>query len=170
MAILRNVEFWFPRLAADRPEQYQNKGARRWKVQIRTRNKADAEVWKKEFGMKVSPEEDDKGLYYKATVSARAFDPVENTDGQLDDMDKPRTPPAVILGNGQPLDPYSIGNGSVGDISFSVRTLDSGDKFRTLKGVAVRKLFKREVREQDSFELDDNVEIIAENEDNNDLF
>jgi hypothetical protein len=162
MPIIRDVQLWFPRLAADRPEQYQNKGARRWKVQIRTTLKAEAERWKKEYGLKVTPEEGDKGIYYKATVTSRAFDPVEGSDGQIDNLEKPRKSPAVILGNGQPLDPYSIGNGSVGDVSFSLRTMDSGDRIRTLTGVAVRRLLKREVREEDSFELSDDVEIVEE--------
>jgi hypothetical protein len=170
MPIIKNVEFWFPRLAADRPEQYQNKGARRWKVQIRTRNKAEADVWKKDFGFKVTPEEDDNGLFYRATVSARAFEAQEGTQGTVDNLEKPRTAPAVILGNGQQLDPYTIGNGSVGDVSFSYFKRDDGEQFRTLKGIAVRKLFKRESREEEQFDFDDNVEIIEQEQEEDTLF
>jgi hypothetical protein len=171
MAIIKNVEFFFPRLAADRPEQYQGKGSRRWKVQIRTRVKSEAEQWKKEYGFKVTPDEDDKGMYYKTTVSARAYDPLEGSDGQADNLEKPRTAPTVILGNGSPLDPYTIGNGSVGDVAFGFFARDDGEKFRTLKTVAVRKLFKREPREDDDqIELSDNIEIVDESAETDSLF
>jgi hypothetical protein len=170
MAVLKNVELWFPRLTADRPEQYQNKGSRKWKVQLRTRDKTEANRWKTEFGFKITPEEDDEGkMFYRTTLSRRAFDPVEGSDGQLDDLEKPRQAPSVILGNGEALDPYSIGNGSVGDVAFSFFAREDGEKFRTLKTVAVRKLIKREVREDDDqIELSDDVEIIEESTDDED--
>lgn len=170
MPIIENVEFWYPRLAADRPEQYQNKGARRWKVQIRTTEKAQADLWKKEYGLKVAPEEIDGRIVYKATISARAFDAVEGSEGAVDDLEKPRKPVTVMLANGEELDPYTIGNGSSGDLSFYHKRQDDGEHTRVLKAVSVRRLLKRKVQEEDNFKLTDDVEIIEEDEEDNSLF
>lgn len=162
MPVIDNVAIFYPRLHPEHPEQFEDKGPFRWRLQFRTRDKEQSKLWAKEYGFSVKMDEDDEGVFYRSTISARAYDPVEDTAGQIDDKDKPRTPPKVMLGNGDDLDPFAIGNGSVGTIAFSLY-VNGKEKYRTLKTVAVRQLLKRPVREDDTdIVLSDDVTIVDE--------
>jgi hypothetical protein len=168
MPVIKQVEIWYPRLSADRPTQYKGMGPRTWNLQLRTYDKKEADRWKKEYGMKITPEENEEGkIYYRAKLSRKAYAPVADSKGQVDDLDRPKDPPSVIMKNGEKLDPYSIGNGSIADVAFSVYTPPNSEEvFRTLITVAVKKLIRRQVRESDTeIELDDDIEIVDEEED-----
>ena len=82
-------------------------GTLQWEIQMRTKNKATAEAWKKEYYLPVKTEnDDDEGTYYKVNLKRKAV----TKDG------KDNTPPEVVNGAKQPIDSNSIGNGSVGNV------------------------------------------------------
>jgi hypothetical protein len=162
MPVINNVEIFYPRLHPEHPEQYEGKGPMRWRLQIRTRDEAESKVWAKDYGMSVKMDKDDAGIFWKAAVAAKAYDAVEGSNGQVDDKEKPRVAPRVMLANGDALDPFAIGNGSVGSIAFGLY-VDGKERYRTLKTIAIRKLLKRPVRDDDtSIPLSDDIEIIEE--------
>lgn len=165
MPILRNVEVFFPRLAADRPSQYQGKGPRKWSMQLRTRSKEEATRWSKEFGFKVAMDQDDKGaVYWKANINRRAFKAVEGSDGMIDNVEKPNAPVELVDGRLNPLDAYTVGNGSIANVAFS-HQFREGKHYRTLTKV---QLTTHVVREnsfvEDEFSEEDYTTVAAEEE------
>lgn len=100
--ILRNAEFWYPKL--DKPVD--PFGTLQWELQIRTRDKDQAKSWKDEFFLTVKQEEDDKGVYWKSNLKRKAI----KKDGERN------TPPDVVNGDKQPIEPMSIGNESTGNV------------------------------------------------------
>ena len=97
---------------------------------------------------------DDK-IVYKTSLSKYTFQ--ADKEGN-EDTTKPNKPANCILGDGTPLDPNTVGNGSIANISFYVKEDKSS---RTLKGMQVTRLVKFEPRgDQDEFELTDDFEVI----------
>ena len=164
MPILKNVEFHWVATDPESPQQFKGKGRRRWGVQIRTQDDKEAKRWQKEFGFKVTMEKDDDGnLYHRAKLSRNAYAAEEGSSGQVDDLEKPQKPPAVIFADGSPIDGSEVGNGSVGDVSFNHFVRDDGEAFRTLKTLCIRKWIKREPYvDPDQFDLNDDGEIVEE--------
>lgn len=159
MAIIRNVEIHWVRCSVDKPQRYQNKPSNpaKWSVQIRTTDKAVKAQWEKEYGMSLTPAEGDNGIYYKTSLTRYAF--AAGPDGK-ENPDNQNKPVNVILADGTPLDPDTVGNGSIANVSFYVKDDKSS---RTLKGIQVTKLIKFEPRsDEDEFELTDDFEIIEE--------
>lgn len=152
MAILKKVEIHW--LVADpkRGKKFQGKDSNpeKWSVQFRVFDKAERDRLAKEFGFnfKTEEKEDGSGVYYKTTLSAFTRD----TEGNLN------RPITVILGNGEPVDPNTVGNGSIANISFIVKG-KGDDATRRLVGV---QLLKHIVRKNDSeFELTEDFEVVA---------
>ena len=136
------------------PKQYKGTGPFKWSVQVSTGNKKEAEAWAKEYGMKMTPYEGpDSKIHYKSTLSTYAF---AKDDGE--GKPKKNKPVTVILMNGEAIDPNTVGNGSVANVSFYV----SEDKeTRRLKGIQVSKLLVyTPVGKDDEFELSDDFEIV----------
>ena len=156
MAIINNVEIHWVKCDPSKPERYQGKGPAKFSVQIRVKDKKQKESLEKEYGFKFSPMEDKDGkLVYKTSISRYAYG--SGPDGN-EDTSKPNKPVNVILADGTPLDPNTVGNGSIANISFFTKEDKSG---RTLKGIQVMKLMKFEPRaDEDEFELTDNFEVI----------
>lgn len=155
MAIIRDVELHWVKCDPSKPERYQGKGPAKFSIQIRVKDKKTKESLEKEFGFKFSPIEVNDKLVYKTSISRYAYQ--SGPDGN-EDVTKPNKPVNVILADGTTLDPNSIGNGSIGNISFFTKEDKSG---RTLKGIQVTKLIKFEPRgDNDEFELTDDFEIV----------
>lgn len=142
MPILYDVELYWLKANPQRPEQYKGKGRHRWNVQIRTRDKKEAKRWADEYGFRVRPEtDDDDKIYYRATLSRPAY---RLDDERQEDKNQPMNPPSVLFSTGDPINGDEVGNGSTGDVSFSVYEFDDGEKSRTLKTIVVRNWIKRE--------------------------
>jgi hypothetical protein len=155
MPILNNVELWWVKVNPAKPERYEGKGPAKFSIQIRVKDKKTKESLEKEFGFKFSPLEVDEKIFYKTSISRYAY--ASGPDGK-EDMTKPNKPVTVILGDGTPVDPDTVGNGSVGNVSFFCKDDKSG---RTLKGIQIMKLKKFEPRgDDDEFELTDDFEVI----------
>jgi len=156
MAKIDNVEIHWVKCDPARPERYQGKGPAKFSIQIRVKDKKQKESLEKEYGFKFSPMEDKDGkLVYKTSISRYAYS--SGPDGN-EDVTKPNKPVNVILANGTVLDPNTVGNGSIANVTFYVKEDKSS---RTLKGIQVMKLFKFEPRsDEDEFELTDDFEVI----------
>ena len=106
MAIIKNVEMWFAKLDPLRPNAKYNKDNPTWELQIRTTDKAEKATWV-EMGLAVKAILPDDGAPYwrvnlrKKSIksSKEAAAPVEVLDADLN-----------------PLDPNTIGNGSIGNL------------------------------------------------------
>jgi hypothetical protein len=105
MAILKNVELFYAKLDPKRPNATFDKENPTWEVQIRTRDKAQAKQWK-ELNINVKPDEDDKGMFYKATLKKKS----KKRDGE------PMAPVNIVAGDLSPIDPNTLGNGSKGHV------------------------------------------------------
>jgi hypothetical protein len=106
MAIIKNVEMWFAKLDPLRPNAKYNKDNPTWELQIRTSDKNEKAAWV-DMGLSVKAVLPDEGAPYwrvnlrkkSVKTSKEASSPVEVLDANL-----------------EPLDPNSIGNGSIGNI------------------------------------------------------
>jgi hypothetical protein len=109
MTVVNNAELWFARLDPKYPNDKFNKDNPTWEVQIRTKDRKVAKLWKDEYSLKTTQELDaDDKPYWKSNLKRRskkangeALSPVEVVDGDLN-----------------PVDPRTIGNGSIGNVSL----------------------------------------------------
>jgi hypothetical protein len=104
--ILSNVELFFAKLDPANPNSRFDKENPTWEVQIRTKDKAVAKGWK-ENNLRVTPDENDDGVFYRANLKKKS----KKRDGT--DM----APVNVVAGDLSPVDPATIGNGSVANLS-----------------------------------------------------
>lgn len=131
MTVLKNVELHWPKLDPKNPVS--PFGQPIWELQIRTRDKSIGKGWK-DIGCNVKTADDDEGIYYFVNLKRKAI--YEKT-GQ------PAQPVTVVDGNVMPLDPTSIGNGSVGNVQLFTKPYEFGGKSGIkieLKAVQVTKL------------------------------
>lgn len=106
MAILKNVELFYPRLDPKKPNDRFNKENPTWEVQIRTKDKKVANEWK-ELNLKPKLQEDAEGkTFYSVTLRKKS----KKRDGSDNE------PVKVVNGSLETINPMSIGNGSVGNI------------------------------------------------------
>jgi hypothetical protein len=165
MAVVRGVELFWVKCDIDNPDRYQGKGSAKWTVQFRVKTKKQKEELEKEYGFKFSPVEGEDGkLVYKSSISRFAFKADATGEENLKD---PNEPVKVIGGNLAALDPNTVGNGSVGNISFYFKDDKSG---RTLKGIQVTeyKVFERQDAnefEEEPFEIIGGDEFVPEEKD-----
>jgi hypothetical protein len=109
MALIKDAELFFAKLDPKRPNAKFNEEQPTWEVQIRTRDKKKAEVWKKELHLKVVTDTDaDEKTFYKVNLKRKS----KKKDGT------PLTPVKVVNGALDDVDPNSIGNGSIGDVQI----------------------------------------------------
>jgi hypothetical protein len=117
MAILKNVEIWFPKLDPKRPAKVFNPENPTWEVQIRTTNKAQKIEWEQHHikvkAVREDPsDEESKILYYKAGLKKKSL-----KEGKVKGVfDEPSVPVELVDGRGNPVDPNTVGNGSIANI------------------------------------------------------
>jgi hypothetical protein len=104
--ILSNVELFFAKLDPASPNSRFDKENPTWEVQIRTKDKAVAKSWK-EQNLRVTPDENDDGVFYRSNLKKKS----KKRDGS--DM----APVNVVAGDLSPVDPSTIGNGSIANLS-----------------------------------------------------
>lgn len=158
MAILKNVELFFAKLDPARPNDRFDATNPTWEVQIRTRNKAQAKEWK-DLNINVKPDEDDDGVFYKATLKKKS----KKRDGE------PQTPVKVVTGSLDELDPNIIGNGSVGNVRLFQYDYEIGGRkgvASMLMAVQVTELneFRPKPREDDFEMTEMKINKIADNQ------
>lgn len=160
MAILKSVQLFWVKCDPERPSRYQNKDTApaTWSIQFRVTDKKEAEALTKEYGFKFNPVEDNGKIVYRSSLSKYAF--ASGTEGK-EDPTKPNKPVVIVGKDGRQIDPNTVGNGSVGDIAFSVRDDKSS---RTLRGVMVSKwkVFEQKtLLDEFDIDVDATVEILA---------
>lgn len=131
MAILKNVELFYPRLDPKKPNAKFNKEQPTWEVQIRTRDKKVKAEW---VALNLKPktvEDDDGKVFYSVTLRKKS----KKKDGE------PNQPVKVIDGGLNDINPMSIGNGSVANVRiFQYEYGDEGKIASMLMAVQITKL------------------------------
>jgi hypothetical protein len=174
MPIINNCEIWFCRLDPKRPNDKYNKKNPTWELQIRTYEKAIKKQWEEmHLPVKAIVPDDDSPTFYRVNLRKRSLKKTGEKNG----------PVKVVNGSLQPIDPTSVGNGSVGNVNIFQYEFTDGDGKRgiasVLMGIQVTKhvvfkakprdnLFEEtetEVIEAEPFEDTDEEGIIEEEDD-----
>jgi len=111
------------------------------------------------MNLRVQPKEDDEGIYYAANLKKKSM----KRDGS------PMAPVNVIAGNLSPVDPKTIGNGSVGNLSvyqYEYNVNGSSGIASMLMGVQITTLNEYTPRpDQGGFEITDfKVNKVSDNQ------
>ena len=171
MPILQNVEIHYIHLDPKRPNATFNKANPTWEIQIRTRDKAQKKEWEA-MGIRVKIEEpDDAPLFYKANLNKKSFTQQKSEANPNPEMADPVT---VVDGKRNPIDPNTIGNGSIANIRVFQRDhySDPDKKVCILMGVQVTKLVKYVPKPRgfdDEFGETETVVVETEAPENNDI-
>lgn len=105
MAVIKNAELWFLKLDPKRPSTAFNKV--QWEVQIRTKDKEVNKQWREmKLATKLIEDEKTGETYYRVNLHKKA-----NKEG-----DSYVGPVEVVDGKLKPLNPNTVGNGSIGNI------------------------------------------------------
>lgn len=158
MAILKDCELYFAKLNPAKPNAMFDKENPTWEVQIRTRDKAKAKEWK-EMSISVKPDEDDAGMFYKATLKKRS----KKRDGT------DQNPVTLVGGDLTPIDPDKLGNGSIGNVrvyQYDYNVAGRTGKANMLMAVQVTtyKEYEPKPREDDFEMVDMKVVKVADNQ------
>jgi hypothetical protein len=158
MPIIQDVSVFWVKLNPAKPERYQGKGPAKNTVQIRVYERAKKDQLEKEYGFKFTPKEDATTgkLYYQTSISAFTY----GTDADKnEDTNNQNKPVEVRTADLRPLDPDTVGNGSIANIRFRMKDDKSS---RTITGMQVTKLVVYKGREEEEFTRSDNFEIIGD--------
>jgi hypothetical protein len=120
MAIINNVEIWFAKLDPSRPNKKLHPENPTWEIQIRTKSKEQKKELEENFitmkPVREDPKDDEsKILYYRGNVKRKMFKLV-NVNGKSVPSEEKNAPVDVVDGKNRPIDPGSIGNGSIANI------------------------------------------------------
>jgi hypothetical protein len=123
--ILKNVELHWVKLNPNRPNKTFNTDGV-WEVQIRTRDKKQAQEWK-EAHLNVSTETDENDKpYYKAMLKKQC----KKKDGS------DQLPVKVVNGSLEDINPDHIGNGSIANVRLFQYDYEVGVGKQKKKGIA----------------------------------
>ncbi|RLA26272.1 MAG: hypothetical protein DRQ62_00115 [Gammaproteobacteria bacterium] len=121
MALLKDCELWYPKLDPEKPSTRFSKKNPTWEIQLRTESKEQKKEWE-DLELKVKAVIPDEGVpYYRVNIKKRKFKADGSESSFVDVMD----------GNLQPVEPTSIGNGSIGNVrifQYEYTDNDSGTK------------------------------------------
>ena len=121
MALLENVEIYFVKLEQDRPSARFDKLNPTWEVQMRTNDPVQMQEWKQlNLAPKLVVHPDDHENAGEAILT-----PEGNKQWRcnlrkrsVDSKGRPADAPTLVDGNLQPVDPRTVGNGSVANIQI----------------------------------------------------
>lgn len=180
MAIIKNAEVWYAKLNPKRPNKEFNKENPTWELQIRT---TDTEIKKQWEALGLQP----KLMKYKDNHEDEALAgmPILTEDGKkqyrvnLQKRSKKKdekiaavdweaaTPVEVCNGNMDPVDPDTIGNGSIANIRLYItdyKNKDGEDKVSVtlMKVQLVRHIVYKAKPRDDDFELTETETIVPD--------
>jgi len=161
MEVIRDLEIIFCGLG--RATQYNGAGRRRYSLSFKTTDKATKKALESyHFNVQTKEDEETEKVFYQARIYANAYAALEGTNGQQDDFDRPLDPPLVQLANGEPVDPDTVGAGSICHIAFKTyQTKKMDNPGREIKRISVKKWVKRTPTDDNPFE-EEEVEIVEE--------
>jgi len=158
MAILKNVELYFAKLNPAKPNDRFDKENPTWEVQVRTRDKAQAKEWK-DLNINVKPDEDDQGIFYKATLKKRS----KKRSGE------DQNPVSLVAGDLSAIDPDKLGNGSIGNVriyqyDYNIAGREGIASMLMAVQVTTYKEYEPKPREDDFEMVDMKVVKVADNQ------
>lgn len=168
MAIIKNCEIHFAKLNPNRPNSNFNKLNPTWEVQIRTSNKETKAEWEK-AGLRVKAMIPDQGEpYYRVNLKRKSRKEEKQADGSV--KYTPNAPVKVVDGKMNPIDPDTIGNGSIANVRIFQREYkDKNGKpavASTLMGLQLTKhIIYVPKKRDDDFEETDTETVAPELED-----
>jgi len=117
MAIINNAEVYFAKLDPSRPNRkYPDKPT--WDIVLRTTSKMQKKEWETlRLNVKAVVPDDDSETYFQTTLRKRTV----KSDGT------PSGPVEVVNGDNEPVDPNTIGNGSIANIRIFQYEYPQGD-------------------------------------------
>ena len=158
------MEIHWVNLDPERPRKYQE-NPHRWSVQVRVYDKKEKIKLQKEHGFiwnEVEDEDSGETLWWQSSLGKFAY--AYNAETKSEDLTKLNKPVTCIMGDGTPVDPNTVGNGSIANLSITTREAKNGIKSRNLLGVQLVKYKKYTPQDQgDPFDL--NIETAVEDED-----
>lgn len=157
MPILSNCEIWFLRADPKRPNAKYSPKNPTWEVQIRTTDKEVKKAWEA-MGVNVKAVIPDDGpAYFKANLKKKSIKESDKT---------PATPVGVVNGKGMPLDPNTVGNGSIANVRIFQYKYSQGGKEGVANVLMALQVVKHVVREararEDDFEDCETETIVPE--------
>jgi len=156
--VIRNAELFWAKL--DQPVNPFNAPQPHWELQIRTRDKAEAKVWRDTHKLNANLKEDNEGSFYQVNLKRKAF----TRDGE------PRDPVKVVDAQLMPLDGGIVGNGSVGNVQLDTYgyTMNGKDGIGfSIKALQVTKLVEYKGNSL-AFEAEGETEIVVPTDTNSD--
>lgn len=173
MAILKNAEIWFAKLDPKYPNARMNKQNPTWELQLRTADLEQKKEWEA------------LGLKPKLIVGKEGEDnegePILNKDGKkqwrlnlkkksLDKHGEPAKIVSVVNGHLEPLEPNTLGNGSIGNIRIYQYEYDKADGTKALASVLMGVQVKKHVvytprARDDDFEMEETETIMPDDDD-----
>jgi len=136
VAVLKDCELWFVKANPKRPNAKFNKANPTWEVQIRTTSKAVKKAWEDaKLSVKaVVPDEEGQAPYYRVNLRKKSIKKEGN---------EPSGPVQVVNGAMEPIDPDTIGNGSIGNVrvfQYTYKKTEGGEGVaNVLMGIQVKK-------------------------------
>ena len=93
-----------------------------------------------------------------------------NNETKSEDIGNFNKPVTCIMGDGQPVDPNTVGNGSIANLSLTLREVKGEIVGRNLIGIQLVKYKKYTPQDQgDPFDLDVETDIVDEGEDSDEM-
>jgi len=165
MAIFKNCEVWFAKLDPKRPSKKLTPKNPTWEIQLRTTDKNQKKEWEAGYmnvkAVREDPtDEESKILYYRTNLKKKSL----KKEG--DEM-VPTGPVDVVDGKQNPIDPTTIGNGSIVNIrTFQHEYTFEGKKgmTNTLMGIQVIKHIVYVAKPMEEFDDAETETIIPEDE------
>ena len=141
-AILKGATLYFVRMDPRKPKLNYNEDGYEWELQVRAPDKKTAEMWESEFHVNVKYDQEDSksgDIWHGANINRKAYSIEDGKEASFE------CPEAFIVQDqvARPVDPNTIGNGSIGDVKIQMRTWSNKKKSGTttdLLGVLVREL------------------------------
>jgi len=159
MPILNNVELHHAYLDPKRPNNRFDKVKPTWEVQVRTTDKAVKKIWE-ELGIPVKAIVPDEGeTFFRANLRKKSVK-ADGTAGEA---------PELVDGKGNPVDPKTVGNGSIGNVRIfqyqGTKPDGSATTVSVLMGVQLVKhiVYKPKARDDGFSEIE--TEVIEYDED-----
>jgi|SaaInl4_150m_RNA_FD_contig_21_1449009_length_1251_multi_4_in_0_out_0_3 hypothetical protein len=117
--ILHDCEIWYPKLMPGRPNAKFDKKNPTWELQLRTTSKEKKKEWEAlNLNVKaVIPDEDGADPFYRVNIKRKTIKADGTASKEVE----------VVDGNMDPVDPGSIGNGSIGNIRIFQYPYESDD-------------------------------------------
>ena len=152
MPILKNCKLFFCKLDPKFPNRKYNKDNPTWEAQIRTEDRKQKAEWEA-LGLAVKaviPDDENQKPFYRVNLRKKSI----KKDGT------PSGPVNVVNGSLEPVDPNSIGNGSLAHIRIYQYPYNDGDGGQKLASVLMGIQLKKHIKyvpspRDDEFDMDE---------------